>query len=46
MASTSAMAENRPVKIDVEQYLSAALSGTPQELHPFFESFRTLYQRR
>lgn len=45
-SSTSAMAVDKPAKIDVDEYLTAALSSSPQELHPFFESFRNLYQRK
>lgn len=45
-SSTSAMAVDKPAKIDVDEYLTAALSSSPRELHPFFESFRNLYQRK
>lgn len=33
-------------KLDVDAYLSAALSATPQELHVFFEDFKDLYSRK
>ncbi|KAH9964863.1 hypothetical protein BC827DRAFT_1126950 [Russula dissimulans] len=36
----------RPPKLDVEEYLTAAISATPSELHPFFESFQNLYSRK
>ncbi|THH04133.1 hypothetical protein EW145_g5747 [Phellinidium pouzarii] len=40
------MAVDRPPKLDVDEYLTTALSAAPQELHPFFEPFRTLHQRK
>lgn len=42
------MAVDKPKapKLDVEEYLTTALSATPAELHPFFESFRTLHSRK
>ena len=33
-------------KLDVDQYLSTAISATPADLHPYFESFQDLYSRR
>ncbi len=33
-------------KFVLDEFIAAALSGTPAELHPFFESFRTLYTRK
>ncbi len=39
------MAVDNP-KIDVDEFLTLAVSETPQELHPFFESFRTLHSRK
>ncbi|KAH8114835.1 hypothetical protein DFH11DRAFT_1854667 [Phellopilus nigrolimitatus] len=44
--SSSAMAVDKPAKLDVEEYLTTALSASPQELHTFFESFRTLHERK
>ena len=42
------MAVDKPKapKLDVDKYLTTALSSTPQELHPFFEAFSNLYSRR
>ena len=40
------MAIDKPEKLDVETYLTTALSATPQELHPFFEAFQSLHQRK
>jgi len=42
------MAVDKPKapKLDVEEYLTTAISATPAELHPFFESFRTLHSRK
>jgi hypothetical protein len=36
----------RPAKLDVEEYLTTAISSTPSDLHPFFESFQNLYSRK
>ncbi|OCH87179.1 PCI-domain-containing protein [Obba rivulosa] len=46
MASEMSVDKPKPQKIDVEEYLNVAISVTPAELHPFFESFRTLYSRK
>ncbi|KAI9509911.1 hypothetical protein F5148DRAFT_977570 [Russula earlei] len=50
MSSSSAAqpssARPRPPKLDVEEYLITAISATPSELHPFFESFQNLYSRK
>ncbi|KAJ8503310.1 hypothetical protein ONZ45_g10973 [Pleurotus djamor] len=35
-----------PPKLDIDDFTSKAISSTPTELHPFFESFRTLYNRK
>jgi len=42
------MAVDKPKqpKLDVDQYLSTAISATPTELHPYFESFQELHSRR
>ncbi|EPQ55610.1 hypothetical protein GLOTRDRAFT_75751 [Gloeophyllum trabeum ATCC 11539] len=45
MSTSTAVDAARP-KLDVEEYLTTALSATPQELHPFFESFRNLHNRK
>ncbi|EIN05732.1 PCI-domain-containing protein [Punctularia strigosozonata HHB-11173 SS5] len=36
----------KPPKLDIDQFFATALSATPAELHPYFESFRTLHQRK
>ncbi|ETW79696.1 hypothetical protein HETIRDRAFT_322407 [Heterobasidion irregulare TC 32-1] len=36
----------KPPKLNVDEYLTTALVATPAELHPFFESFRTLHERK
>jgi 26S proteasome regulatory subunit N9 len=48
MASSSAMAvdQPKPPKIDVEDYLNKASSSAPAGLQPYFESFKSLYQRK
>ncbi|KAI3603904.1 proteasome regulatory particle subunit [Moniliophthora roreri] len=33
-------------KLVLDQFISEALSGTPSELHPFFESFKTLHTKK
>ncbi|KAI5119270.1 hypothetical protein M0805_007272 [Coniferiporia weirii] len=40
------MAVDKPPKLNVDEYLTTALSVSPHELHPFFESFRTLHERK
>ncbi|KAJ8690842.1 26S proteasome regulatory subunit [Pleurotus ostreatus] len=46
--STAAMAIDSPAapKLDLDSFIGTALSSTPAELHPFFESFRSLYTRK
>ncbi|KLO16511.1 hypothetical protein SCHPADRAFT_848095 [Schizopora paradoxa] len=39
------MAVDRP-KVDVDEFLTTALSTSPQELHPYFQGFQQLYDRR
>ena len=48
MASTAQMSVDRPKppKLNIDEYLTTALAATPAELHPFFESFRTLHERK
>jgi 26S proteasome regulatory subunit N9 len=36
----------RAPKFDIDEFSITALSTTPSELHPFFESFRHLYSRK
>ncbi|KAI0060076.1 hypothetical protein BV25DRAFT_1807834 [Artomyces pyxidatus] len=36
----------KPPKLDVEEYLTTAISATPTDLHPFFEAFQTLHSRK
>ncbi|KAA1466869.1 hypothetical protein DENSPDRAFT_831776 [Dentipellis sp. KUC8613] len=36
----------RQPKLNVEEYLTTALSATPAELHPFFQAFQDLHSRR
>ena len=45
MASSTEMAVDQP-KLNVDLYLTEALSAAPQELQPFFEAFSQLYQRK
>jgi hypothetical protein len=47
-SSSSAMAVDapKPPKLDVDEYLSTALTSTPAELHPFFEAFKNLHRRK
>jgi hypothetical protein len=35
-----------PFKLDLDNFIATALSATPQEIHPFFESFRSLYNKK
>ncbi|TFK97626.1 hypothetical protein BDV98DRAFT_651409 [Pterulicium gracile] len=45
---STSMAVDAPPKprFDLDEFMTAALAGTPSELHPIFESFRTLYTRK
>ena len=46
MTTPMAVDKAKAPKIDVDEFLALAVSETPQELHSFFESFRTLYSRK
>ncbi|CDO68085.1 hypothetical protein BN946_scf184788.g16 [Trametes cinnabarina] len=46
MAAPMAVDKAKAPKIDVDEFLTLAISETPAELHPFFESFRSLYSRK
>ncbi|PFH49278.1 hypothetical protein AMATHDRAFT_63479 [Amanita thiersii Skay4041] len=36
----------RPPKLVLDEFINTAFAATPPELHPFFESFQTLYTRK
>ena len=36
----------KPYKLDLDQFIATAVSATPAELHPYFQSFQTLYNRK
>jgi len=36
----------KPPKLDLDEFISTAISATPLQLHPYFESFRTLHTRK
>ncbi|PPQ77177.1 hypothetical protein CVT24_009880 [Panaeolus cyanescens] len=40
------MAQTQPPKLVLDEFIGTALSATPAELHPFFESFKSLYTRK
>ncbi|KAJ7699692.1 hypothetical protein B0H14DRAFT_3119983 [Mycena olivaceomarginata] len=42
----SATRKPPPFKLDLDNFIATALSATPQEIHPFFESFRSLYNKK
>lgn len=46
MASSTVVEKPKQPKLDVDQYLSTAISATPADLHPYFESFQNLYSRK
>ncbi|KAI0298961.1 hypothetical protein B0F90DRAFT_1729588 [Multifurca ochricompacta] len=48
MSSSAQSSSDRPKppKLNVEEYLATAVSATPSDLHPFFESFQSLYSRK
>ncbi|THU89646.1 hypothetical protein K435DRAFT_781530 [Dendrothele bispora CBS 962.96] len=33
-------------KLNLDEFIATALSGTPNELHPFFEAFKTMHTRK
>ncbi|KAF9007150.1 hypothetical protein BDQ17DRAFT_261781 [Cyathus striatus] len=45
-SGSSSTAMDKPPKLVLDEFIAAALSNTPAELHPFFESFRTLYTKK
>ncbi|KIK58828.1 hypothetical protein GYMLUDRAFT_45121 [Collybiopsis luxurians FD-317 M1] len=48
-SSTSAMAvdsHSQPPKLVLDEFISQMLSSTPAELHPLFDSFRTLHTKK
>ncbi|KAM5538780.1 hypothetical protein V8D89_007502 [Ganoderma adspersum] len=46
MSTPMAIDKTKTPKLDIDEFLTLAISETPQELHAFFESFRTLYSRK
>ncbi|KAF8587736.1 hypothetical protein K439DRAFT_1407285 [Ramaria rubella] len=44
--TSTQMQVDKPLKLDVDAYLSTILSTAPVELHTYLESFRTLHQRK
>ena len=46
MTTPMAVDKAKAPKIDIDEFLTLAISETPTELHAFFESFRTLYSRK
>ena len=40
------MALPTPPKLILDNFISTALAATPAVLHPFFESFKSLYTRK
>ncbi|EIW74854.1 hypothetical protein CONPUDRAFT_132470 [Coniophora puteana RWD-64-598 SS2] len=38
--------QEAPPKLDLDAFITQALGGTPAPLHSYFESFRTLYNKR
>ncbi|KAF9539397.1 hypothetical protein CPC08DRAFT_770978, partial [Agrocybe pediades] len=35
-----------PPKLVLDKFIAEAIAATPAELHPLFESFKTLYTRK
>jgi len=46
MSSSMAIDAPKAPKLDIEEFTITAFSATPPDLHPFFDSFRNLYNRR
>jgi 26S proteasome regulatory subunit N9 len=36
----------KPFKLNLDDFIATALSATPSELHPFFDNFRVLYNKK
>lgn len=46
MSAPETEAKPAPPKLDVDEYLTSALSATPAELHPYFTAFKDLHSRK
>jgi len=46
MSAQMAVDAPKPPKLDLDEFISTAISATPLQLHPYFESFRTLHTRK
>lgn len=46
MSAQMAVDAPKPPKLDLDVFISTALSATPADLHPYFEAFRTLHTRK
>jgi 26S proteasome regulatory subunit N9 len=45
-SSTSNPQQQAPPKFVLDEFISLAIDNTPAELHPFFDSFKTLYTKK
>ncbi|KAJ7074388.1 hypothetical protein C8F01DRAFT_1100341 [Mycena amicta] len=45
-SSTSMSVDPKPYKLNLDEFIATANSTTPQELHPFFDNFRVLYNKK
>jgi 26S proteasome regulatory subunit N9 len=45
-SSTTSQQPQAPPKLVLDEFISLALNNTPTELHPFFDSFKTLYTKK
>ncbi|KAF5343935.1 hypothetical protein D9758_012143 [Tetrapyrgos nigripes] len=43
---STAPAAPAPPKLVLDEFITEAVSGTPSELHPFFEAFKTMHTRK
>ena len=46
MATEMTVDKPAPPKLDVDEYLTSALSVTPAGLHPYFTAFKDLHSRK
>ncbi|KAJ7273374.1 hypothetical protein C8J57DRAFT_1129200 [Mycena rebaudengoi] len=48
MSSSTPMAVDapKPYKLNLDTFIATAVSQTPQDLHPFFDAFRVLYNKK
>ncbi|KAF7295172.1 Saccharopine dehydrogenase [Mycena indigotica] len=44
--SSAMSVDPKPYKLNLDEFIATATSATPSELHPFFDDFRVLYNKK